>query len=139
MPEKCMTVNIDGMDQAKTNLPQTNLLAKSLSTLWKLRTHITGVLLHAKSPHGKIAYAFIDLLQYPHDSNMTISILLKVIHSYVELCQSLPQTLYLQMDNTCRENKNKYVLSFCAMLVNMRISKKVFDLVCRCIENYYYL
>ncbi len=134
-----MTVNIDGMDQAKTNLPQTNLLAKSLSTLWKLRTHITGVLLHAKSPHGKIAYAFIDLLQYPHDSNMTISILLKVIHSYVELCQSLPQTLYLQMDNTCRENKNKYVLSFCAMLVNMRISKKVFDLVCRCIENYYYL
>ena len=119
-----------------TNLPQTNLLASSLSTLWKLRTHVTGVLLHTKSPHGKIAYAFIGLLQYPHDSNMTISILLKVIHSYVELCQTLPQTLYLQMDNTCRENKNKYVLSFCAMLVNMRIFKKLFDLVCRCIENY---
>lgn len=114
------------MDQAKTNLPQTNLLAKSLSTLWKLRTHITGVLLHTKSPHGKIAYAFVDLLQYPHDSNLTISILLKVIHSYVGLRGTLPETLYLQMDNTCRENKNKYVLGFCAMLVNLRIFKKVF-------------
>ena len=84
-PDKCMTIIIDGMDQAKTNLPQTKLVSKSLSTVWKLRTHVTGVLLHTKSPHGKIAYAFVDLLQYPHNSNLTISILLKVLHNYVDL------------------------------------------------------
>ena len=124
-----MTIIIDGMDQAKTNLPQTSLLAKSLSSLWKVRTHVTGVLLHTKSQHGKIVYAFVDLLQYPHDSNLTITILLKVLHSYVELSQKIPETLYLQMDNTCRENKNKFVLAFCAMLVEMNIFKKVLELI----------
>ena len=134
-PDKYMTIIIDGMDQAKTNLPQTSLLAKSLSTLWKLRTHVTGVLLHTKCQFGKIAYAFVDLLQYPHDSNLTITILMKVLQSYCELYQKLPETLYLQMDNTCRENKNKYVFSFCAILVEMKIFKKVKDMSA-CINNF---
>ncbi len=121
-PEKSLTLIIDGMDQAKTNLPSTRLLAKSSSNLWKLRTHITGTLLHTKSPHGKLAYAFVDLLQWPHDSNMTITIILKALLRYQQASRVFPKTLYLQMDNTCRENKNKYV---CSMLVELRIFEKV--------------
>ncbi len=113
------------MDQAKTNLPQTNMIAKSQSSLWKLRTHITGVLVHTKSAHGKIAFSFVDILQYPHGSNLTITILLKVLLEFAELAQTFPHTLYIQMDNTVRENKNKYVLAFCAMLVEVGIFKKV--------------
>lgn len=124
-PEKYATLIIDGMDQAKTNLPQTSLLSKSLSTLWKVRTHVTGVLLHTKSPYGKIAYAYVDLLQFPHDSNLTITILINVLQNFIELRQSLPENLYLQMDNTSRENKNRFVLAFCALLVELKIFKKV--------------
>ena len=40
-PDKYVTIIIDGMDQAKTNLPQTSIIAKSQSSLWKLRTHVT--------------------------------------------------------------------------------------------------
>ena len=123
-----MTVIIDGMDQSKTNLPQTQMISKSVSSLWKLRTHVTGVLLHTKCPHGKIAYVFVDLLQYPHDSNLTVTVLLKVLRSYVDMHEMLPDKLYLQMDNTCRENKNKFVFGFCAMLVEMKIFSKVFTL-----------
>jgi hypothetical protein len=61
------------MDQAKTNIPYTKVLAKSISNVWKLRTHVTGVLVHTKAPHGKFAYAFVDLLQYQHGSNLTIT------------------------------------------------------------------
>ena len=125
MPDRFITLIIDGMDQAKNNLPQTHLIAKSQSSLWRLRTHITGVLVHTKSPHGKIAYTFVDLLQYPHGSNLTITIILKVLLNFVEQKQMLPETLYFQMDNTVRENKNKYLLGFCAMLVEMKIFKKV--------------
>ena len=135
-PDKYMTIIIDGMDQAKTNLPQTSLLAKSLSTLWKLRTHVTGVLLHTKCQYGKIAYTFVDLLQFPHDSNLTITVLLKVLQSYADLYQKLPETLYLQMDNTCRENKNKYILAFCAMLVEMKIFKKVCSILVLILFSY---
>lgn len=124
-PEKFMTLIIDGMDQAKTNIPNTKVIAKSTSGLWRLRTHVSGVLVHTKSPCGKLAFAYVDFIQWPHDSNLTISLLLKVLSSYIEK-HPLPETLYIQMDNTSRENKNKFVLSFCAVLVQLRIFRKVF-------------
>ena len=104
------------MDQAKTNLPYTKVFAKSTSALWRLRTHVIGVLLHTKAPCGKLAYAFVDLLQWPHDSNLTMTLLYNVLIEYAR-SHNLPENLYLQMDNTSRENKNKYVLGFCAILV----------------------
>lgn len=119
-----MCLIIDGMDQAKTNLPNTKHIAKSTSALWRLRTHVTGILVHTRAPHGKHAFAFIDTLQFPHDSNLTLTLLLKTL----VLCskqQDLSEKLYVQMDNTSRENKNRYVLAFCALLVTLQIFKKV--------------
>lgn len=123
-PTKCVTIIIDGMDQAKTNLPNTKVIAKSTTGLWRLRTHVTGVLAHTKADCGKLAFAYVDLLQWPHDSNLTIIVLLNALLSFQNK-YPLPSTLYLQMDNTSRENKNKYVLGFCAALVELRIFKKV--------------
>ena len=123
-PDKYMTIIIDGMDQAKTNLPNTKLIAKSTAALWRLRTHVTGILLHTKSPCGKLAYVYVDLLQYPHDSNLTLTLLLNTIVNYKDNHQ-LPSTLYIQMDNTSRENKNRYVIGFCAILVELKIFQKV--------------
>lgn len=123
-PEKCVTIIIDGMDQAKTNLPNHKVIPKSTSSLWSLRTHISGALLHTKSPHGKYAYAFVDLLQWPHDSNLTITLLINVLSLFV-VDHTLPEILYLQLDNTSRENKNQYVFGFCAILVELKIFKKV--------------
>ena len=42
------------------------------------------------------------------DSNLTINILLNIIHKYHD---SLPPVLYIQLDNTARENKNKHLHS----------------------------
>ena len=82
-----------------------------------------GVIVHTRSPHGKLAYAFIDMLQYPHDSNLNIHVLLDVLLVNKD---KLPPDLNIQLDNTSRENKNKYILGFCALLV----AKKVFRKVC---------
>ena len=68
-PDKYLTIIVDGMDQSKTNLPNTKLISKSTSSLWRLRTHVTGVILHTKAPMGKLVYSYIDLIQYPHDTN----------------------------------------------------------------------
>ena len=119
-----MTVIIDGMDQQKSNLPNTSLISKSTSSLWRLRTHVTGVLIHTKAPNGKLAYAYVDLVQWPHDSNMTLTLLLRSLYQYQQ-AHTLPETLYLQMDNTSRENKNRFVLTCCAALVQLKIFKKV--------------
>ena len=124
-PEKYLTMIVDGMDQSKTNLPNTKLVSKSTSSLWRLRTHITGVILHTKAPGGKLVYSYVDLVQYPHDSNLTITVIINSLVHFIE-SNPLPKVLYLQMDNTCRENKNKYVLTFCAILVQLGIFEKVF-------------
>lgn len=123
--DKCFTIIVDGMDQSKTNLPNTKLISKSTSSLWRLRTHVTGLILHAQAPvGGKLVYSFVDLIQYPYDSNLTLTVIINALVDFVET-SSLPKVLYLQMDNTCRENKNRYVLTFCAILVYLGIFNKV--------------
>ena len=123
-PEKFLTLIIDGMDQSKTNLPNTKLIAKSTSSLWRLRTHVTGTILHTKASCGKIVYCFVDLVEYPHDSNLTLTVISNVLIDFAK-SNRLPEVIYIQMDNTCRENKNKFVLTFCAALVQLEIFKKV--------------
>ena len=41
-PSKYLTIIIDGMDQAKTNVPQPVQESKTTQNLWRLKTHITG-------------------------------------------------------------------------------------------------
>ena len=114
------------MDQNKTNIPHLLHTTKSTQNLWRLRTHLTGVLVHTKSPKGKLAYGFYDVLQFPHDCNLTIHALLKVLADLCRHREPLPRVLYLQLDNCSRENKNKYLLSFCSILVEQKVFQKVF-------------
>lgn len=120
-PHKYITVILDGMDQNKTNIPNLPTRPKSTQNLWRLRTHLTGGLVHTKTLKGKYAYAYYDLLQWPHNCNITLNVLLRIL----EDLDTLPPTLYLQLDNCFRENKNKYLLAFCAYLVHKKLFKKV--------------
>jgi hypothetical protein len=57
-----------------------------------------------------------------NDVNLTITIIHHVLtHSY----ENLPQVLYLQLDNSSRENINQIVFGYLSMLVEMRIFQKV--------------
>ena len=121
-----MCIIIDGMDQNKTNLPSLRKAAKSTSGLFRLRTHLTGVLDHTHVDYGKNVYVFMDILQWPHDSNMTASIINRVLFLHMEKNDGiLPPVLYVQMDNTSRENKNKFVIGYFALLVENGIFRKV--------------
>ena len=79
-------------------------------------------LIHTDSSWGKQVLAFVDLYQYPHYSNLTIKILIRTLN---ELEKPLPPVLYLQLDNCFRENKNKFVMAFCALLVKFKFFSKV--------------
>ena len=98
-PTKYLSLIIDGMDQSKTEIPHTVYCSTFTSSLWKLRTHLVGVIAHVRGIFG-----FFDHYQYPHGSNITINALLRVLF---ELKDNLVDVLYLQMDNCWRENKNR--------------------------------
>ena len=111
-----MTLILDGMDQAKLLLPQLCNLSKAFSDAWKIRTHLTGVLDHGYSP-----FCVVDLFQWPHDTNLTLNVLLLVLARRT----SIPDVLYIQMDNCYRENKNQFVISFLAVLIKCGVFNKV--------------
>lgn len=130
MPDKYICLIIDGMDQNKTNLPCLRKAAKSTSNLYRLRTHLTGVLDHTRTEYGKHVSVFMDILQWPHDSNLTVTIINKVLVSHMERNNGiLPPVLYVQMDNTSRENKNKFVMGYFALLVEAGIFRKVISVL----------
>ena len=73
-----------------------------------MKTHITGCI-----EHGENTSFFLDLLQWPHDPNLVLSCMVRV------LCNKrdrLPPKLYVQADNCGRENKNKFVIGFLGYL-----------------------
>ena len=121
-PEKYLTIIVDGMDQNKTNVPHINQQTKSTQNLWRLRTHLTGALVHTKSEKGKLSFA---LMQWPHDSYLTVTVFLSVLLKLRSKLPKWPEILYVQLDNTSRENKNRYVLAFFALLVKLKMFKKV--------------
>lgn len=118
-PRETLSLIIDGMDQNKTNIPHFVRLTKSAQNLWTLRTHLSGVLVH-----GKGNYGFFDFLQWPHDCNLTITCLLLTLLEITNK-STLPPHLYLQMDNCVRENKNKYVMAFLSLLVEIGMFSEV--------------
>ncbi|KAL9953863.1 hypothetical protein ACROYT_G041336 [Oculina patagonica] len=97
-----------------------NVIIPKDETYHFLRTHVTGAISHG---HGRI-FSYIDLMRWPHDSNLTLNVLLQI---FVELSEEgrLPPYLFLQMDNCYRECKNRYILGFCSLLVEKGIFKEV--------------
>ena len=105
---------------------------KSRQNLWQVQTHLTGALACAEAVKGKLAFGFYDLLQWPHDSNLTICVLLSIIQ---QLPKRIPEVLYLQLDNCFQENKNKYLLGFFALLVKLKVFQKVWSQLLLSIHN----
>ena len=115
-PKQNVCLIVDGMDQMKLLIPQLLNTMKVYPSALRLKTHLTGVL-----NHGREALGYFDVMQWPHDSNLTINVLMRVLLRM----DVIPERLYLQMDNCWRENKNQYVLTFLGVLVKLNIFKKV--------------
>lgn len=84
-PSRYLSLIIDGMDQEKTNIPHIISNPKPLAGNYTLETHVTGVRVH-----GRCSIMFIDCCQFKHDSNLTITMMLRVflrmkvfMHAYI--------------------------------------------------------
>ena len=56
-------------------------------------------------------------------SALTVTVLLQVLERFSK--DVLPPTLYLQLNNCGKENKNKVVLSFLSLPIELKILDKV--------------
>lgn len=79
-PNKYLSVIIDGMDQDKTDIPHITSNPKAMAGSYRLETHVTGV-----RAHGHVTMMVIDWGQFPHDTNLTIQVLLQLF-DHLKVC-----------------------------------------------------
>jgi hypothetical protein len=109
------SIAIDGMDHSKTCLPHYVRVSKDLDGTMLLNSHVTAVLNHG-TDHFATVYLWSDRL--PSDSNTTIEFIVQELESMAEQ-NRLPMVVWVQLDNTSRENKNRYIMAFFHLLVEM--------------------
>lgn len=120
-----MAIIADGMGQHTTNIPSLRRISKAMSALTTVGTHLVGAIIHSgQSVNGKEVYGSFDYYQFPHDSNLTMKVLLDVLVRWAS-DYLLPPVLYIQFDNCLRENKNRFMFGLLALLIEEKIFGKV--------------
>jgi hypothetical protein len=71
---------------------------------------------------GVREFAFVDMGQFPHDSNLCVEVILR---SLLLVKMDLKNKLFLQMDNCARENKNKFICALAHLLVETGVFEEV--------------
>ena len=68
--------------------------------------------------HGHRAYAYSYMRNVKHGTNVTIEALHRILDDHVKSGKTIPRTLYLQLDNTTKQNKNRFMIAYAACLVS---------------------
>ena len=75
-PNKYLTIIDDAMDQKTTCIPCLCRKTKATCNLSTVGTHLVGAIFHSgQSPNGKEVFGSFDYYQWPHDPNLTGSVL----------------------------------------------------------------
>ena len=115
-----MSVIIDGADQSCYGLPYHFLATHATQGAWKIKTHLMGAIVHGRQVY---AYTYIDNIK--HGNNITIETLHRVIVDTWAREDALPRKLNLQLDNTSKQCKGKYLLGYLACLVEWGVFEEV--------------
>ena len=119
-PQQCLSCIIDGADQSSYGLPYHFVTTHATQGAWKVKTHLMGVLAHGRQAYG---YTCIDNVK--HGNNLTIQCLHQLLVDTWEREGQLPPTLYVQLDNTSKQCKGRYVLGFLGCLVEWGVFTEV--------------
>jgi hypothetical protein len=124
-------IYLDGMDQEKTDIPRlsmvdTNEFGSRMKVRSVLLSHINnfhcsfrllGGLVYLKKsiPFG----FFFPGGCYQADTNSNLECLRRILESLSRSMgvNALPRKLHIQLDNTCKDNKNYKFLLYCAYLI----------------------
>jgi hypothetical protein len=111
---------MDACTQAVLALPHFVEIDKTSNEASKIPMHVMAALVHGFRP-----YAFLFTDNFKHGANLTIECLHHVLLDMHRHFGSLPRTFYLQLDNTTKQCKNKYVVAYLGLLVAWDMLERV--------------
>ena len=112
LPNRCLHIRIDGLDQAKGRCPRNLENSKQWSNLWRPQLHIVGV-----TVEGLFEQYWVMDQDVPKDSNMECTCLSLALDKAKNLLAQkglrLPEFISIKYDNTGREGENSTSPSGC--------------------------
>ena len=113
---------IDGMEKKKTAgpMPAGKRFPYNVASEYQVEQQLVGVKVHG---HGNFAFLHRHQIGTTGGANSTINVLLRTLQKLGP--ENLGKVLYLQLDNCSGDNKNRFVLMFCAYLVHIGLFDKV--------------
>ena len=104
LPDRCLHIRIDGLDQAKGRCPRNLENSKQWSNLWRPQLHIVGV-----TVEGLFEQYWVMDQDVPKDSNMECTCLSLALDNAKNLLAQkglrLPEFISIKYDNTGREGE----------------------------------
>ena len=119
-PEHYLSFIIDGADQADHQIPHFASRSHATSAATKQKLYLYGAI-----SHGRKAYAFTVPAHVRQGHNVTIEVIWRVINDSRDSKGNLPPVLLLQLDNTTKQNKGKYLYAFLHLLVLHGVFRKI--------------
>ena len=119
-PREYLSMIIDGADQSDHDLPHHPTKSHATDAAWKLKLHLMGVLVH-----GRGSYAYTCPAHLAQGHNVTIQALVDTLVHLKKADHTLPPCLLLQLDNTTKQCKGKFLMAFLGLLVHEGVFKKV--------------
>jgi len=80
-----------------------------------------GVLVHGLEPQ---VYLIPDHVK--QGTNVTIETLQRTLRAHEESGKALPPTLYLQLDNTCKQNKSRFLMAYLGEMVRAGVFDNIY-------------
>jgi general stress protein 26 len=121
-PQTYMSMIIDGADQSKYDLPFWCESSHASDETKRLKMHLYGVLVH-----GRRSYVFVSPDHEEQGQNSTIQCIWEVIvDQYFANGKKLPNVLFLQLDNTTKQNKGRFVMAFLSLLVHHGVFERIY-------------
>lgn len=130
-PSTYLSIIIDGCDSNMTTLPNIKTMSKGEDKYrqYLLKHRVMGVRVHGLRKRDYL-YMAPPFLGKAVGSNYTIEALARTLIREEDLRLSTgvgwPDTLFLQMDNTSKDNKNQYVFAYLTHLVDQGIFKTIY-------------
>lgn len=129
-PETFLSIIIDGCDQKKTQLPSFRFRSKEGEKYerYAIAHKLVGAIVHG-IPNRVHTYFVPANSAKVKGSNLTIEVLQRTLWKEQERRKAIgamwPEVLYLQLDNTTSENKNKYVFAYLSSLIQKGVFREI--------------
>ena len=115
-----MSWGFDGLDASSWSLAHFAQVTHDSQSQKKVQSMVYGVIVHG---HRASLHTFNSVL--PGGTNVMVEIMHRTLQRLRDKGKPTPRILYVQLDNICKANKSKYVISYLFLLVCCGFSSQV--------------